>query len=89
MLIIYCQKHNRPAIIRKTPAEFQIFLDKPFWGGIAGDRLELIDQSSLMFILIMNQDSMKDDVKAEINVDEVAKNLLMKLKIKRHCFLKI
>ena len=42
-----------PAIIRKTPTEFQVFLDKTFWGGIARNRFELINQSRLIFILII------------------------------------
>ena len=48
--------HSLPAIVWKTPAEFKIFLHKPFWGGVARDRLELVNQSRLMFILIKNED---------------------------------
>ena len=44
-----------PAIVRKTPAEFKVFLHKPFWGGIAGNRLELINQSRLIIITVENQ----------------------------------
>ena len=47
-----------PAIIRKTPTEFQVFLDKPFWGGIAGNRFELINQSRLIFILIIAEENL-------------------------------
>ena len=47
-----------PAIIRKTPTEFQVFLDKTFWGGIAGNRFELINQSRLIFILIIAEENL-------------------------------
>ena len=39
-----------PAIIRKTPAEFQVFLDEPFWRGVAWDCLELVDEPRLKII---------------------------------------
>ena len=50
-----CCECEPPAIVGKRPAEFEIFLDKPFRRGIAGDRLELIDQSCLIFIFIITE----------------------------------
>ena len=39
-----------PAIIGKTPAEFQVFLDEPFWRGVAWDCLKLVDEPRLKII---------------------------------------
>ena len=44
--------HSQPAIIGKTPAEFKILFHKSFWGGVAGDCLELIDQPRLTRVFI-------------------------------------